>query len=90
MADPGIVYVVDDDPLICELIAAILKPAGLTVKTFTSAAVFAGINITADANGQPCCLILDLEMPDLNGLQVLEERFNGQPPCPVMAWTKVM
>ena len=87
MSDTGIVYVVDDDPSICELIAAILEPAGLTVKTFTSAAAFAGINITTDANGRPCCLILDLEMPDLTGLELLAQRFNGKPPCPVIIVT---
>ena len=87
MTGIGIVYVVDDDPSMRDLIAASLQPAGLTVKTFPSAEQFAGVNIAADSAGQPSCLLLDLEMPGLSGLEFLEKRFNSQPPCPVIIVT---
>ena len=80
----GTVYVVDDDPAMCELIEATLRPAGLTVHSFYSAEAFAGVNMCADAGHQACCLLLDIQMPGISGLEFLEQRFAGGPPCPVI------
>jgi len=80
----GTVYVVDDDPAMCELIEATLRPAGLQVQSFYSAEAFAGVNMCADAGHQPCCLLLDIQMPGISGLDFLEQRFAGGAPCPVI------
>jgi RNA polymerase sigma factor (sigma-70 family) len=83
MNEQSIVYVVDDDPAIRSLVEAILRGAGLETKSFTSASDFENATLV-DAPG---CILLDLEMPGLSGLELLERRFHGKLPCPVIILT---
>ena len=87
MAESGIVYVVDDDVSMCELIESILVRAGLKVRCFTSTGAFIGINVPAECGQTPCCLLLDLMLPGQSGLEFLEAQFGGQAPCPVIIIT---
>ena len=48
MAETDIVFVVDDDASLCELIALTLQRAGLEVRTFSSAEAFVDANDRAD------------------------------------------
>lgn len=76
-ADPT-VFVVDDDPPVLKAIARVLKSAGLNVATFDSPREFLD-RYNADATG---CLLLDLSMPELDGLglqQALAERGGTTP-----------
>lgn len=84
MSESGIVYVIDDDPSMCDLIESTLKHAGLAVKSFSSAEAFGKVDLCADAGGRATCILLDLEMPGLSGLEFLEQRFKGHMPCPVI------
>lgn len=84
MNESGTVYVIDDDPAMCEFIEAALRPVGLQVRSFFSAEAFAGVNMCADAGHKPSCLLLDIQMPGISGLDFLEQRFTGGPPCPVI------
>jgi len=86
MADTGTVFVVDDDPSMCELIEAALRRAGLQVRTFPSAEAFAAANPCAECRTSACCLLLDLVMPGQSGLEFLESRL-GSLPCPVIIIT---
>lgn len=70
--DP-VVYVVDDDPSVGKALERLIRSAGHEVRTFTSAADFLD-DIDPDT---PACLILDVNMPVLGGLQ-LQERLAGQ------------
>jgi FixJ family two-component response regulator len=59
-----IVLVVDDDPSVCSSLRRILRSAGLRVQTFSSTSqLFAHGRPT-----EPCCLVLDIRMPDGDGL----------------------
>jgi len=70
MSDPkSIVFVVDDDPLVRDSVADLLATAGLAAQTFGSAAEF----IQAKRPDIPACLILDLELPGLSGLDLQAE-----------------
>ncbi|MFN7938318.1 MAG: response regulator [Bryobacteraceae bacterium] len=70
MRDAGkMVFVVDDDPLICESVADLLDAAGLAAQTFGSATAF----LSAQRPDVAACLILDVDLPDLNGLDVQAE-----------------
>ena len=60
------VYVVDDSPAVCKALAALLETAGHAVQTFATAREFLAHNLTP----APACLILDLELPDLKGLDL--------------------
>ena len=60
-----IVYVVDDDVRICEALRELLTALDVPVVTFGSAAEYVQY-AKADVPG---CLILDVELPDINGLE---------------------
>lgn len=67
MSDPKcIVFVVDDEPLVRDSVADLLGSAGFAAQTFGSAAEF----IQAKRPDIPACLILDIELPDLSGLDL--------------------
>jgi FixJ family two-component response regulator len=60
----GTVYVVDDDPSMRKALERMFRTAGFAVETFDSAASFL-------AHGQdpsPCCAVLDVHMPAVDGL----------------------
>jgi FixJ family two-component response regulator len=71
-----IVYVVDDDPRICEALDALLSTYDLHVVTFGSAAAY----LAASKPDIPACLVLDVQLPDINGLDLLKQ--SGQRPLP--------
>lgn len=59
----GTVYIVDDEPSVCEALAAVLETSGFNVRTFTSAQEF----LDADHGDVPGCLLLDVRMPRMDG-----------------------
>ena len=60
------IYVVDDDASIRELLAWLMKSNGLAVATFANAQLF----LKAYKAGSPGCLIVDLYMPGMSGLEL--------------------
>ena len=65
-ATDHIVYVVDDDARLREALEELLSSAQLTVKTFGSATEY----LAFPRPERPACLVLDLELPDTNGLDL--------------------
>ena len=65
------VYLVDDDPILCTLMESLFKGEGIPVETYSCAKTF----LTAFNPDNPGCLLLDIAMPDMNGLQ-LQEKLN--------------
>jgi two-component system, LuxR family, response regulator FixJ len=62
----GTVYVVDDDPQVCESLSLMVRSTGLNVEAYSSAEAFLdGFCATSDA---PQCMVLDVRMPGLSGL----------------------
>ena len=61
-----IVFVVDDDISVRESLELMIKFAGWQPETFASAAAFLAHPRTAT----PSCLVLDVSLPDLNGLEL--------------------
>jgi len=64
-----VVYVVDDDISVREALSSLIRSAGLRVETFSSAREFLG---QSPSEG-PSCLVLDVRLPDLNGLALQQE-----------------
>ena len=60
------IYVVDDDISVREALARLIKSAGLSVKTFATAQEI----LAALQNEAPSCLVLDMLLPDINGLEL--------------------
>jgi FixJ family two-component response regulator len=70
MSEPkSVVFVVDDDPLVLDSVADLLGSAGFRVQTFGSATEFK----RAKRPDTSACLILDIELPDLSGLDLQTE-----------------
>jgi FixJ family two-component response regulator len=60
------VYIVDDDATIGEALSSLLRANGKRVRIFTSGRKF----LDFERHDDCACLILDLRMPGLNGLEV--------------------
>jgi two-component system response regulator FixJ len=62
------IFIVDDDAPVRESMRLLLAAAGLKTRSFDSAEDF-----LADALPQPGCLITDVRMPGMGGIELLEE-----------------
>ena len=60
------VFVVDDDASVRAALASLIRSAGLKVETFASAREF----LARAPAGVPSCLVLDLRLPGLSGLDL--------------------
>jgi FixJ family two-component response regulator len=69
----AIIYVVDDDASVCRALSLLLKSHGFKVETFTRAKDFLAFKHPKS----PSCLMLDIRLPDINGL-VLQEKMVQQ------------
>jgi RNA polymerase sigma factor (sigma-70 family) len=70
MTNPeGTVFVVDDDPSMRKALERLCRSAGLNVRTFASAREF----LDRAAPDGPACLVLDVRMPGLSGLDLQTE-----------------
>ena len=71
-----IVFIVDDDRRICESLSELLSTFDLHVVTFGSAAEY----IAYPKPDVPACLLLDVELPDINGLDLQSQIGQGNHP----------
>ena len=74
--DNPIVFLVDDDPRVREALCSLFSSMGLRVAAFGSAAEF----LAFEKPDAPSCLILDLQLPDVNGLELQRELAGGEAP----------
>jgi FixJ family two-component response regulator len=62
--NPNLVFVIDDDPSIRKALARLLRLANYETEVFESASDF----LARPQHPGPCCVIVDVLMPGLNGL----------------------
>jgi FixJ family two-component response regulator len=60
------VFIVDDDPSVRKSLTRVVASAGYRVRAFASAQEFLG----REPSTGPCCLVLDVRMPGLTGLDL--------------------
>lgn len=65
----GVVHIVDDDEAVRQSLAFLLGSAGLTVRLYDSASAFLA-GLSAVKNG---CLVTDVRMPDMTGIELLQQ-----------------
>ena len=82
-ASDAIVYVVDDDVSVRKAMTRMFKSLGLEVATFGTAREF----LDCRRKDVPGCLILDVEMPGLTGLELQEELVAHQVDLPIVFMT---
>jgi len=69
MITPGaLVFLIDDDASVRKGVSRLLRSAGYECETFASATDFLG----REPHGGPTCLIVDVRMPGLNGMELQE------------------
>jgi FixJ family two-component response regulator len=64
-----IVAVVDDDESVCRAIKRLLRSVGIKADTFSSGEEFLA-TFSSTASYRPACVILDFQMPGINGLEL--------------------
>lgn len=74
--DDHIVLIVDDDIRICEALTELLASHGISAAAYGSA----GDYVRAEKPDVPACLILDVELPDINGLELQKQIVDGGHP----------
>ena len=68
-----LIFVVDDDPSVRKSVTRLLESAGYAVETFASAREF----LAREPHPGPCCLVLDVRMPGLTGIELQERLVAG-------------
>jgi len=75
--DDPIVYVLDDDYRVRESLTSLLSSVGFRVEVFASAAEY----LKFQKPDSPACLILDLQLPGMSGLDLQREIAGGDAPA---------
>jgi DNA-binding NtrC family response regulator len=78
-----LVYVVDDDASAREGVARLIRSAGFVAKTYESGEEF----LANPRPNMPSCLVLDVNLPGLNGLDLQERLAQSRPPVPIVFLT---
>jgi DNA-binding NtrC family response regulator len=63
------IYVVDDDVSVREAVGSLIRSAGLSVRTFALAREM----LASLRKELPNCLVLDIQLPDINGFELQQE-----------------
>ena len=64
-----LIAIVDDDESVCRALKRLLRSLGMTAETYSSSVEFVDL-IEALPSFQPDCVVLDLQMPGLSGVEV--------------------
>jgi len=81
MPEPeAIVFVVDDDESVRESLGGLIRSAGLRVETFASARQF----LAAPRANAPSCLVLDVHLPGLSGLDLQKRMAEADIEIPII------
>jgi FixJ family two-component response regulator len=76
----GTVYVVDDDKGFLRSMDRLLRTASYAVRTFTSAQEF----LASERSDAPACLLLDLRMPGVSGIDLQEQLMASGEDLPIV------
>jgi DNA-binding NtrC family response regulator len=78
--DKMFVFVIDDDSSIRQSLSNLLRSAGLNVETFASAQEF----LATERSHSPGCLVLDVQLPGLSGLDLQQELTKNNAAIPII------
>jgi FixJ family two-component response regulator len=76
----SVIYVVDDDSDVRKAMDTLLRSVGLRVRTFASASEFLRIKLS----DVPGCLVLDVRMPGMSGLDLQSEMTKANIDIPII------
>src|SRR3954470_4154872 len=77
------VFIVDDDDAVRDSLQILLESAGLTVEAFGSPGAVPG----SSAPERPGCLLVDVRMPEMDGIELQEALTSANRRLPVIVMT---
>jgi len=77
------VFIIDDDEAVRRFLSGLIASVGLHVETYASAQEF----LDADEPSQPGCLLLDIRMPGMSGLELQKELASRNIRIPIIILT---
>ena len=80
----AIIHVVDDDDAMRDSLTWLLDGERYSVQTYASGEDFLARHAPASALGSPACVILDIRMPGISGVEVHEQMTRRGTPTPVI------
>ena len=80
MSNHSLISVVDDDTSVCESLRCLIRSCGFAVEAFASAEEF----LKSDYLRKTRCLILDVRMPGMNGLELQRRLASSHREIPVI------
>lgn len=83
MVDKTVVHIIDDDAAIRDSLAFLLDVNGFQPEVFESSAAFLG-NV---ASNTPACIVSDIRMPGMNGIELVRKLKSDGIACPVILIT---
>jgi FixJ family two-component response regulator len=81
---PGTIVVIDDDPLVRNAIARLLRSMHCTVETFESVQAF----LRSPRGEAPTCLVLAVDVPGLGDLELQQTLTAAPQPIPILFLTR--
>jgi len=78
-----LIAIVDDDESVCRAVKRLVRSLAMDAETFTSGQQFLDL-LDAMPSFRSDCLILDVQMPGMNGLEVQERLTRSENPVPVI------
>src|SRR5262245_37060779 len=83
MVDNAVVYIVDDDPSVRRALERLAQTAGFEARAYASGGEF----LAAILPGHRACVLLDLRLPDMHGLQIQRRLARSNPDIRVIVIT---
>lgn len=78
-----LIAIVDDDESVCRAMKRLVRSLGMDAAAFASGREFID-RVETTPSFQPDCLVLDVQMPGMNGLEVQERLASSGNPLPVI------
>jgi FixJ family two-component response regulator len=80
LTNGAVIAIVDDDEPLREALGSVIKAAGLSTRTFASAEDF----LACDDYDQLACLILDVRLPGMSGIELQKQLNQINPRLPIV------
>jgi FixJ family two-component response regulator len=78
-----LIAIVDDDASVCRAVSRLVRSVEMDAETFASGQDFVDL-LEAMPSFQPDCLILDVQMPRMNGFDVQDRLVRGRHAIPII------
>ncbi len=82
--DPAFIAIIDDDSSVCRALHRLVRSLGMRASTFPSGESFFDAVKSVE---KPDCVVVDVQMPGMNGLEVQQRMAHEHPEIPLIFMT---